>query len=619
MRGLHIAPGLVLPLDAATQTFGIVAKRGVGKTYTALVMAEEMFGAGLPFVFVDPMGVCWGLRASADGRGPGLPILVLGGEHGDVPLEPTAGEVIAEFVVQERQSVVLDISLFRKGEQVRFATDFAEYIYHHNRKPLHIFLDEADMFAPQKPYKGQERMLGATEDLVRRGRARGIGLTMCTQRAAVLNKDVLTQVEVLITLRTLSPQDQAAAEAWVKAKGLGKHDEYMASLADLPIGTAWFWSPGWLDLFKRVQVRKRTTFNSSATPKVGQEAVRPKKLAEVNITKLASDISASIERAKENDPRELRKKIAELQARMAQMSTALDNASEHPQSQVQYVDRSVLTDADKAFLSEALDAINDSADDLRATGEKIREHAKLTLGALEEDANQTQAAADKLIEASVRISKAAAGVQAIPANLIDPKLRLSGLSRAGGTVHIVPRREKSPEQAMAEGFDRMVLSGVTSSGEVLRAGERKMLEAAYRRYPLTMSRSQLGTLSGFAPRGGTFGTYFGRLKRFGYLQETNDELAITDKGIAYFGGQKPDPQTAEEVRNMWRAVLRRGERAMFDYLVSVYPKSATREEVGQSTGFAPSGGTFGTYLGVLRRNGLVDTDGYEVRASPSLF
>ena len=36
------------------------------------------------------------------------------------------------------------------------------------------------------------------EDLVRRGRARGLGITLITQRPAVLNKDVLTQVDGIL-------------------------------------------------------------------------------------------------------------------------------------------------------------------------------------------------------------------------------------------------------------------------------------------------------------------------------------------------------------------------------------------------------------------------------------
>jgi DNA helicase HerA-like ATPase len=170
----------------------------MGKTYTALVLAEELLGAGAQVVIADPVGVCWGLRAAANGKDPGLPIIVMGGDHGDVPLEASAGKVIAEFIVDTRSSVVLDLSLLRKGDQVRFMTDFAETLYHRNRQLLHLVLDEADAFAPQRPMPDQARMLGVVQDLVRRGRARGIGVTLVTQRAAVLWKDVLTQVEVLV-------------------------------------------------------------------------------------------------------------------------------------------------------------------------------------------------------------------------------------------------------------------------------------------------------------------------------------------------------------------------------------------------------------------------------------
>jgi hypothetical protein len=128
-RQLRIASDLTLPLDAVTQTFAILAKRGVGKTYTAAVMTEEMLKAGLQVVIADPIGVWWGLRSSSDGTRAGLPIIVLGGDHGDVPLEVAAGETIADLVVDERLSVVLDLSRFRKGEQTRFMTDFCERLY----------------------------------------------------------------------------------------------------------------------------------------------------------------------------------------------------------------------------------------------------------------------------------------------------------------------------------------------------------------------------------------------------------------------------------------------------------------------------------------------------------
>ena len=78
MTTLRLSPDLSLPSNAITQTFGVLAVRGAGKTNLAVVMAEEMCRMGLPFVVVDPVGNWWGLRSSADGTGPGLPIAIFG-------------------------------------------------------------------------------------------------------------------------------------------------------------------------------------------------------------------------------------------------------------------------------------------------------------------------------------------------------------------------------------------------------------------------------------------------------------------------------------------------------------------------------------------------------------
>ncbi len=315
---IRISSDLDLPLEVVTETLGIVAQRGSGKTYLTRVLLEELVGAGLPAVVVDPMGVYWGARSSADGASEGLPVVVFGGDHGDVPLEPTSGAVIADWVVSARQSCILDLSGFRKGEQRRFVLEFSERLYQKNREPLHLILDEADLWAPQRPGPEQARLLGAVEDLVRRGRARGIGLSLVTQRPAVINKDVLTQVSVLVALRIAGPQDRKAIEEWIRFHGDAiERDLVLSSLGSLPIGTAWFWSPGWLQVLKRVRVRALRTFDSSATPKIGAKRIVPKRLAPVDIEALRAKIAETIERAEQDDPKALRAKIAVLEKRLA--------------------------------------------------------------------------------------------------------------------------------------------------------------------------------------------------------------------------------------------------------------------------------------------------------------
>lgn len=325
MSGLEIAADLLLPAEAVTQTFAILAKRGSGKTYTGAVMAEEMLAHHLQVIVIDPVGVWWGLRSSADGKGEGLPIVIAGGEHADIPINPDAGETLAEAIVENRLSIVIDLSLFRKNEQVKFMTDFAETLYRKNREAVHLILDEADAFAPQRPMPNEARMLGAMEDIVRRGRARGIGVTMITQRPSVLNKNVLTQIEVLVALRLTAPLDQKAVDEWVKAHAeKGQREKFMSSLPSLPIGTAWFWSPGWLNIFQRVKVRRRHTLDSSSTPKAGEQVVRPEKMAQVNLDELRRKLDETIQQVESNDPKVLKQQIIDLKKQLVDQKSQVE-------------------------------------------------------------------------------------------------------------------------------------------------------------------------------------------------------------------------------------------------------------------------------------------------------
>jgi len=103
----------------------------------AAVVAEEMHHAGLPWVAIDPKGDWWGLRSSKDGTGPGLPIPIFGGLHGDMPLLPEAGHLIAELIVEHNLTCVLDVSEFAsKAAQMRFLTDLGERLFRlHGKHP----------------------------------------------------------------------------------------------------------------------------------------------------------------------------------------------------------------------------------------------------------------------------------------------------------------------------------------------------------------------------------------------------------------------------------------------------------------------------------------------------
>ncbi len=584
-KQLRLSKTLALPLEAATQTFGVLGKRGSGKTYAAAVLSEELLDVGLPLIVLDPLSVWWGLRSSASGKGPGFPILVLGGEHGDLPLDAGAGKLVADFVVAKRASAVLDMGEMSKTDQRRFVAEFLEQLYRKNREALHVVLDEADAFAPQRLYKGSERCFGAVDQVVRRGRARGLGVTLVTQRSAAINKDVLSQVEVLVCFRTLSPQDRKAIDAWIEFHAdQEQREQVLHELATLPVGTAFVWAPGWLGLLEKTRFRERRTFDSSATPEVGARAEAPKSVAPVDVEAFRGELEQLVQKAEDEDPRRLQRRVRELEAQLAKLPAAAPKVKE--------------VKVAGAGLVRSIDRV------LRETREGLERAPSI--------AEAAQKAALQEFRDVVN-----SAVRRLEPLLQDLVAAVGKAQRVEGSTVQVPRKGPDRDQ---QGPRRRAPAAAAPDGVSLRAGERRMLQVLAQRHPLELTVAQLGTLSRFKPSGGTFRTYIGTLSRHGLVDRNGRIVKATEAGLAYLGDDVPAaPATTEELQAMWREKLRAGEARMLDELIAAYPGAITPEELGARTGFEASGGTFRTYVGTLTRNGLASRDGATIRASEALF
>ena len=261
----------VVPLDYQVHTTALIGIRGSGKTVAATVLAEEMLEHALPFVAIDPVGVWWGLRTA-------YKLVIVGGEHGDLPLEKDAGAKIADAILEHNISCVIDMSSESKNAVRKFVTDFCDRLMELNpRGTRHIFLEEAPELVPQRPMGEQKRSLAAVDRLVRLGRNKGYGCTLISQRFATINKDVLTQCENLIALRCIGKHDRDAAAAWIAevvhdTESEKKADQFVQSLTGLENGDAWFWSPQWLKEFARIHFWLRKSFHPGETRSVGQSA-----------------------------------------------------------------------------------------------------------------------------------------------------------------------------------------------------------------------------------------------------------------------------------------------------------------------------------------------------------
>jgi hypothetical protein len=596
---LKIADNLSLPLDAVTQTFAILAKRRAGKSYTARRFAEELLGAAQQVVIVDPKGDWWGIRSSADGKSPGFPVIVLGGEHGDLPLEVTGAEVVAKLAVYERVNLLLDLSTFRKSEVARFMggemqrAGFLESLYRLKsredyRSPLMLVVDEADAIAPQKPFKGEERMLGAIEDIVRRGGQRGIGCLSISQRSAVLNKNILTQTQCLVAMRTISPQDLDAMNAWIDVHGTQEQRKIlMESLPSLPTGDAWFWSPGWPSdegIFKRVHVSPITTFDSGATPKPGEKLLKPKTLADIDLDAVRRQMAETIERVKAEDPRELRKQIAALKAELAAKakekpgSTRADLAAAEAQGFARGYARAA-KDSRKAAIEIVHEAGALMRRDVITASETLREKIeKLSLVPEEPISSQT----------SVR-EEAPAPAYANYVRLPRPERKAPSTARPNG----IPR----PQQAILDGLAWLEAIGIEKA-----------------------QRNIAGFLAGASPRSSAFMNNLSALRTAGLIgYPSGGSVILTPEGRKL--AESPErPPTSEQLHSMVYQRLPRPQGAILAALIEAYPGSLSRDEAASRAGASPNSSAFMNNLSALRSIGLVDYPAQgQVVALPLLF
>lgn len=284
-KKIAFASNLEFDTDIITEVIDIIAKRGSGKTYTATKLAEGMLKIGAQVVVLDPVGNWYGLRLGSNGKPDGgLDIKILGGRNGDIPLEHTAGRLIAKTIVDTGMSVILDLTKMNKTQQRRFVTEFAESLLEERKREpaaMHVFWEEAYRFMPQKIAKGtQSEMLEATEELITMGRNFGIGGTIVCQRAAQVSKTVLTQASILVAMNTIGA-DRKVILDWIDHKGMDKDTKEMTKLSGLGKGQAFVWWPEEFGIIK-VKVAKKLTYNASATPTFGAKTGK-KKLKTINL------------------------------------------------------------------------------------------------------------------------------------------------------------------------------------------------------------------------------------------------------------------------------------------------------------------------------------------------
>lgn len=584
MKNLLISPDLdALPMAAVTQKFAALGISGSGKTYGVGKFVETLLDAGAQVVIVDTVGN-WGqgLRLAADGKKPGIAIPILGGEHGDVPLDVTHGKLAAATVVETLSSLVLDVSDFAKAELARFVPDFATELLvlkKRNKSPLMIVWEECQDVVPQGVRGDVARMVGAVEKLVKKGRNYGVGTVLISQRAAAVNKDVLNQVETLFAFRQNSKHDRAAVSDWVVSqsidvKGLAE------GLPTLKTGECFCWSPSWLGVLKKIKFGKKRTFDASKTPDMS-DYVKPGDLAPVDLAKFTATMQEAIERAAKDDPKALRARIAELEQQLEDGATKVAEPTT--------VEVPVFDDAGFAELrATARLAGQKMADDLTAAGRALDE-------AMQAFSERMRALAAE------RASKPISTHDVVHR---DPK---PAKAKGNGVAALFP---SVPKARPAAGIQ----TATNGAGAALPSGELAVLTAIAQTSG-GCTREHITVLTGY--KKSYRDLILQKLARHGFVLRDGDRETVTPAGRkALPAGFEPLP-TGAALREYWLKNLPGGEAELLKHAVKAHPKPVPRDRLSELTGYKKSYRDL--CIQKLTRRRLVGVSTAGVVASAELF
>lgn len=311
---------LPIPPEVLDQNVVVLGKTRSGKSSVMRDLAEYIFIKRIDFfTLVDPKGDWWGLKYAADGKSPGFPVLIFGGEHADVPISPKGGMAVAEFCLTSPVPVIVDVSEFTVSERVAFTCAFLPAYWKGAKGATRwFFVDEVHNFAPKGhvPDPQVGKMLHWMNKFAAEGLGRGIHLVAASQRSQKVHNDLLSSSEALITLKVLHPKDREAIKDWLGSTGdKEKTAQIMDSLEGLQRGEGWVWSPEAQFGPERVQFPMFTSYDSFKPQEEGQ-SFDVVKFKGFNLDQIRERFAKLVHEAESNNPKVLKEKIRTLEQQL---------------------------------------------------------------------------------------------------------------------------------------------------------------------------------------------------------------------------------------------------------------------------------------------------------------
>jgi len=550
----------------------VQANSGGGKSWLLRRLLEKSHGK-IQQIVIDLEGEFASLREKYD--------YMLVGQDGEMHATVQSSEYLARKLLELNVSTIIDLSELKHHERILFVKKFLSALVDSPKKlwhPVLIVVDEAHQFCPQT---GKCESSNAVIDLMTRGRKRGQCGCLATQRISKLNKDAVAEANNKLIGRTGLDIDmkRAGEELGFTSK------EQFRSLRGLDAGEFFAFGPSFDKGIAKVMVGDVATTHPKSG---GRQLIQPTKTPE-NIKKLLADVIDIPKEAEEElrTKEDMQKKIIELKREVR----TVKHSAPKPK-----VDENMLRVAQDRGFKVGMK----HQEEYIVYLERIHKNIKklLTLQCI--NMRDNLAKLEKNIVAAEDVSKPKDITESVSKPIVLPEIVRKPVPITPQPIQPIPTTQEFGEESVP-----------------LKSGAMRILGWLTGMYPEPMTKQRVATLSGFSMKGGTFGAYISQLKKNRWI--TGDgELVATEEGIQN-STEHPELPTKEALISLWAGKFKAGVGKMLRKVCEVYPSPISKEELGEETGFEHTGGTFGAYLSVLRRNNLIEVNNGDVIASKEFF
>jgi hypothetical protein len=309
-------PGTTVSLPAVEILTGrgfITGKSGSGKSNTASVVVEKLLASNFPVLVVDTDGEYYGLKEQFE-------ILHVGAdEECDIQVSPEHAEKIASLALEQNVPIILDVSGYLdESEAKSLLLQTTRHLFAKEKKlkkPFLMLVEECHEYIPEGG--GMDETGKMLIKVGKRGRKHGLGIVGISQRPADVKKDFITQCDWLVWHRLTWRNDTKVVK-----RILGK--EFSDAIEDMGDGEG-FLVTDWAEEVKRVQFRRKTTFDAGATPGLDDFERPDLKSVSGDLVDELRDISDEKER-RESELADLRQELERKDQRITELEEELEEA-----------------------------------------------------------------------------------------------------------------------------------------------------------------------------------------------------------------------------------------------------------------------------------------------------